>query len=118
MVNLAQNGIVKKKFIYPQRDCSLYTCTIYKCWADVGIHERSVGNLVNGITNYDIFSRFMVGSDKFADANCRKCTYLPICNGGCNLSRVRSLERKVPYNNCSIDSEGLTKYLETFLEMR
>lgn len=67
MVNLAQNGIVKKKFIYPQRDCSLYTCTnnnsfvidplgyLYKCWADVGIHERSVGNLVNGITNYDIF---------------------------------------------------------------
>lgn len=39
-------------------------------------------------------------------------------HGGCNLSRVRSLERKVPYNNCSIDSEGLTKYLETFLEMR
>ena len=121
MVNLAQNGIVKKKFIYPQRDCSLYTCTnnnsfvidplgyLYKCWADVGIHERSVGNLVNGITNYDIFSRFMVGSDKFADANCRKCTYLPICNGGCNLSRVRSLERKVPYNNCSIDSEECVK---------
>lgn len=130
IVNLAKNGIVKKELIYPQRDCSLYTCTnnnsfvidplgyLYKCWADVGIYERSVGNLVNGITNYDIFSRFMVGSDKFADVNCRKCTYLPICNGGCNLSRIRSLERKVPYKNCSIDDEGLIKYLETFLEMR
>lgn len=67
MANLAKNGIVKKQFIYPKRDCSLYTCTnnnsfvidplgyLYKCWADVGIHERSVGSLVNGITNYDIF---------------------------------------------------------------
>lgn len=31
--------------------------------------------------------------------------------------RIRFLERKVPYNYCSIDDEGLMKYIETFLEI-
>lgn len=128
IVNLAKAGIIKKKSIYPKLDCNSYTCTdnnafvidpkgyLYKCWADVGIKERSIGNLVDGILNYDIVSQFIVGSDKFSDSKCRKCSYLPICNGGCNLYRVRYLERKVPYDVCSINDEGLLKYVETYLE--
>lgn len=126
-VSLVKNNIIKRKSLYPKLDCSSYTCTdnnafvidpqgyLYKCWADVGLKERSVGNLVDGITNYDIFSQFIVGSDKFADTKCRKCSYLPICNGGCNLYRIRYLERRIPYNVCPINDEGLVKYIETYL---
>lgn len=127
MVTLAKNGIINKKSIYPKLDCSSFTCIdnnafaidpqgyLYKCWADVGIKERSVGNLVDGITNYDIVSQFIVGSDKFADGKCRKCSYLPVCNGGCNLYRIRYMERHIPYNICSINDAGLKKYIETYL---
>lgn len=128
IVSLAKNDIIKKKSIYPKLDCSSYTCTdgnafvvdpqgyLYKCWADVGMKERSVGNLVDGVTNYDIISQFIIDSDKFTDSKCRQCSYLPICNGGCNLYRVRYLERKVPYNVCPINDEGLLKYIETYLD--
>lgn len=126
-VKLAQNKVIKKKSLYSQLDCKFYTCTdnnafvidpqgyLYKCWADVGMKERSMGNLVDGITNYDIVSQFIIGSDKFADNKCRKCSYLPICDGGCNLYRVRYLERNIPYNACRINDEGLVKFMETYL---
>lgn len=127
MVSLAKNNVISKKSLYPKLDCNSYTCTdnnafvidpqgyLYKCWADAGIKERSIGNLADGITNYDILSQFVIGSDKFADNKCRKCSYLPICDGGCNLHRVRYLERKIPYNVCRINEEGLVKFVETYL---
>lgn len=58
----------------------------------------------------------MVGTDKFADEKCLKCTYLPICDGGCNLYRVGKLEKNLPYNVCDINEKGLIKYLETYSE--
>lgn len=128
IVDLAKNKVIKKKSLYPCLDCSSYTCTddkafvidpegyLYKCWADVGVKGRSIGDLVAGITNFDIVSQFIIGSDKFADNKCRKCTYLPVCDGGCNLYGVGYLEKNIPYNVCPINDEGLVKYIETYLD--
>lgn len=128
IVELAKNKVIKKKSLYPCLDCSSYTCTddkafvidpegyLYKCWADVGVKGRSIGDLVTGVTNFDIVSQFIIGSDKFADIKCRKCTYLPVCDGGCNLYRVGYLEKNIPYNVCPINDEGLVKYIETYLD--
>jgi len=135
-VMLAQNGIKTKKSLYPKMDCSLYTCMdcslytcmddnayvvdpngfLYKCWADVGIMDRSIGTLESGITNYNIVSQFMIATDKFSDEKCLKCCYLPVCDGGCNLYRVGNIEKGIPYNVCNINDEGLIKYLETYME--
>ena len=127
-VNLAQHNIISKKTLYPQLDCSSMTCTdnkafvidpegnLYKCWADVGIKERAIGNLTDGVKNYDIVSQFMIGTDKFADSKCRQCHYLPICDGGCNLYRVGYIEKGIPYNVCSFNDESLVKYIETYME--
>lgn len=128
LVHLVKNKIVSREKLYPRLAGHSRSCTdnnaivvdpqgfLYKCWADVGIKERSIGDLVNGIKNYDIISQFMHGSDKFADAKCLKCNYLPVCDGGCNLYRVGYIEKNIPYNVCPINDEGLIKYIETYLE--
>ena len=127
-VHLAHIGIIRKKTLYPKADTNFYTCMdcnayvvapdgkLYKCWADVGITERSIGSLTEGITDYSVISQFMCATDKFSDPKCLQCSYLPICDGGCNLYRVRKIEKNVPYNVCKINTEGLIKYLETYSE--
>lgn len=127
-VMLAKNGIKTKKSLYPKMDFSSYTCMdrnayvvdpkgfLYKCWADVGVKDRSIGTLESGITNYNIVSQFMIATDKFSDDKCLKCCYLPICDGGCNLYRVGNIEKGIPYNVCNINHEGLINYLETYME--
>ncbi|MBQ3190119.1 MAG: SPASM domain-containing protein [Bacteroidaceae bacterium] len=129
-VNLAKNNIISKKSLFPRLVCNSHTCLnhngfvidpqgiLYKCWADVGIKERSIGNLTEGIKNFRIISQFMIGTDKFADSKCLKCSYLPVCDGGCNLYRVGYQERNISYNVCEINDEGLIKYIETYLEYR
>lgn len=127
-INLAQNGIISKKRLYPRLSCGTHTCTdcnayvidpegcLYKCWADVGIKERSIGTLSTDVKDFNIVSQFMVATDKFSDEKCLKCSYLPVCHGGCNLYRVGKIEKGIPYNVCSINNEGLIKYLETYME--
>lgn len=127
LVNLAQNGIIDRQSLYPHLDCSSMTCidnnafvfgpdgSIYKCWADVGVKERTIGNLETGITNYNIVSQFVIGTDKFSDSKCRKCNYLPICNGGCNLYRVGYIEKGIPYDVCCMNDASMIKYMETYL---
>lgn len=59
---------------------------LYKCWNDIGIIEKSVGN----IQNFDDiernpnrnYSSWMVWSP-FHYTKCRECKVLPICMGGC-----------------------------------
>lgn len=127
-VSLVHNGIISKESLYPHLCCTSKTCTsdnafvidpegnLYKCWADVGIKERAIGDLTDGIKNYGIVSQFVVGTDKFADNKCKQCHYLPVCDGGCNLYRVGYIEKGIPYNVCSFNDESLIKYIETYME--
>ncbi|MES5135177.1 SPASM domain-containing protein [Prevotella amnii] len=87
---------------------------IYKCWADVGIKGRAIGNLDEGLKNFDIISEFVLGSDKFSDPKCSNCKYIPICDGGCNLYRIKSKKTDSPYEVCQYDDQGMQAFLEEF----
>ena len=50
---------------------------LYKCWADVGIKNRSIGTLETGLNNFDIMSEFIQGSDKFSDSKCLNPSLTP-----------------------------------------
>jgi uncharacterized protein len=125
-VMLAQNNVISRDSLYPKLDKGIYTCMdcnayvidpqgyIYKCWADVGIESRAIGTLSTGIHNYEIVSEFMISSDKFSDEKCLDCSFLPICDGGCNLYRIGEKEKGIPYNVCNINNRGLIQYLETY----
>ena len=125
---LAKNGIKQKKSLYPRLDKTFYTCMdnnayvvdpqgfLYKCWGDVGIEERSIGTLKDGITNFRIVSQFMIDSDKFSDSKCLECPFLPICDGGCNLYRIGKIEKGIPYDVCNFDEQGLVRFIELYCE--
>lgn len=127
-VMLANEGIKSPKSLFPKTDNIVCTCMdnnayvvdpkglLYKCWADVGRVERSIGSLATEIKRCDIVSQFMTGSDKFSDAKCLGCSFLPICDGGCNLYRVGKQEKGIDYDVCSINEKGLEKILDTYLQ--
>jgi uncharacterized protein len=121
---LAEKGIISKDALYPHFDNGTYTCmdnkafvispkgNIFKCWADVGIEGREIGNLEDGITKMTTIAQFMTGSDKFSDNKCRICSLLPICSGGCNLCRIG---KGCSNNVCDFSESGLIKKLETYI---
>lgn len=130
VAELAKEKILKREDLLPYVDFNSCTCTdptafvvdpeglLYKCWADVGIRERSIGNLDEGIKNHDIVSQFVEGSDKYADPKCQSCCFLPICDGGCNLYRVRHQLDGKPYECCEYNKPGMQKILERFDQLK
>lgn len=87
---------------------------IYKCWADVGIKERAIGTLDEGLKNFDIISEYVQGSDKFSDPKCMNCKYIPICDGGCNLYRIKAKKTGRAYEVCQYDDQGMQEFLENY----
>ena len=81
---------------------------LYKCWEDVGKPEKTIGNINNEepITNYEIPIQYALGTDKYEDEECRKCTFLPICADTCPKNRM---EAKSSNYNGAID-DGCTHF--------
>lgn len=65
---------------------------LYKCWNDVGIKERSIGTLDSEKEEKCSFNKMLFYSyilyDATEDNECKKCSYLPICMGGCPFKRL------------------------------
>jgi len=55
---------------------------LFRCWNEVGQKERSVGDVVNGITNWDRYTRWMnFGTDMLSN-KCKQCSIVGLCVGG------------------------------------
>lgn len=91
---------------------------LYKCWNDIGIEKYCIGNVAEGIKNNDIIAKYVVGSDKYTDNNCRDCKLFPICGGGCNRRRIDNRESGMDYNLCSFDEDGLCDRLYEYYKSR
>lgn len=84
---------------------------LYKCWNDIGVVERSVGDVFAGITNNTLVARYMVGSDKYSDSKCLECPLFPICDGGCNRHRMDNTIQSTKYPLCPFTKDGVADYL-------
>lgn len=64
---------------------------IYKCWSDIGMHDRNVGNIneIDNEFNHKLLLEYML-FDPTKDNECSKCKYLPLCMGGCPIQRLQS----------------------------
>ena len=87
---------------------------IYKCYEDLGNKSLIVGNINEEpvFTNYELLAKYSVGIDHYQDQECRKCSYLPICHGGCPKRRIENrYEGKT--NDCCTPFKGrIEDYLE------
>jgi uncharacterized protein len=63
---------------------------LYKCCHDVGVKEKIYGNIKTGITNSEIYTKYMTFEDPLFDDDCKNCSLFPICSGGCPLKRIIS----------------------------
>lgn len=63
--------------------------SLCRCWNQVGVIEESYGNIMN--TQYKTENYFKwVLFNPFNDDECIKCSFLPICLGGCPAKTVPS----------------------------
>jgi uncharacterized protein len=95
---------------------------VYKCWEIIGNKKYAIGKLnENGeIVDMDYinYNRQMYGADPLEDKTCSKCSYLPICSGGCPIQRVQN-EFEGWHNNCCTIMKGyLPQFLLTHLALK
>lgn len=75
---------------------------IYKCWHDVGIKEKRIGNVLLDNNYFDeiqyLNNRYMYTMyDPTMDEKCKDCNILPICMGGCPEERLNANERCISF---------------------
>ena len=66
---------------------------IYKCWSDIGIKERVTGNVNSSKANEKYNRTLLVDYmmyDSTTDSECRDCSVLPLCVGGCPRKRMEN----------------------------
>jgi len=55
---------------------------LYKCWEDVGNKKHAVGDVWNGITNYDLYKKWLSYSTSSFPNKCKDCSVKVVCGGG------------------------------------
>lgn len=93
---------------------------IYKCWNDVSDKTKVVGDInKKGIFNKELYYRYHVGCEWYNDAGCRKCFFLPICNGKCAWYNERNMYHNGRFNLCQCMQKApglLDKCLENYYD--
>ncbi len=59
---------------------------LYKCQRHLGKAQFSCGNVKDGAVFNEIYKYYVTAN--LHDENCKNCNILPICQGGCNASRL------------------------------
>ncbi|MDD2901315.1 MAG: radical SAM protein [Syntrophales bacterium] len=86
---------------------------IYNCWHEVGKPEWVVGSIFpDREWNFTLLSRYMTGTEVFADDTCRRCFFLPRCSGGCPHFRARRLFQGEDFDTCLRMKSRFTEFLE------
>ncbi len=89
---------------------------LYKCWCDVGEESKSIGNLIEGITNSSLYTQYMTESDPLFDEKCTNCSYFPICNGGCAFRRLKNKYNEELDDVCTIQKGNMGSFIRAYYD--
>lgn len=67
---------------------------IYKCLEHIGDKSKHVGNIKNYSFSISKMAKLALGNEPFNDIECANCSILPICGGGCPISRAQKASDK------------------------
>jgi len=56
----------------------------------------------------------IVGSDMFTDTQCKKCTFFPLCDGGCIVRRYNKKHYNIDYTPCYYDNQNFKSLLDFY----
>lgn len=94
----------------------------YKCWERIGNQKYAIGQLQNDGTlinvNFKELNRELYGADPLSTPSCMKCRYLPICNGGCPIDRIKNEFEGEKNDTCTLYKVNLKKFLLCHLKMK
>lgn len=94
----------------------------YKCWELIGNKKYAIGKLTDDgkleIINSVHYNRQMYGADPLEDPVCRKCKYLPICNGGCPIQRIENCFENKKNNVCTLYKGYMEEFLKIHMEIK
>jgi len=89
---------------------------LYKCFNDVGISERSCGNIKSSVDPFNPNLFNFLNWNPFKNQSCQDCSILPLCMGGCPHRIVwRKLDQE---NNCESWKYNLDEMLEIICQSR
>ena len=93
---------------------------IYKCWNDVSDKDKIVGYInEEKISNPTLYYRYHQGCSWYNDNECKRCFFMPICNGKCAWYNERNIYHSGNYNLCQCFQKApglLNKSLEQYYE--
>jgi uncharacterized protein len=134
ILNLFNNyGIHSPVIRYPSRffeECAIRNITsmgvdpegyIYKCWEIIGNKKFAIGKLVDGkITDINaiVLNRQRYGADTLDDKTCSKCSYLPVCNGGCPIQRIENEFDGKNNDVCTYYKGYLPEFLKAHIKLK
>lgn len=67
---------------------------IYRCLENLGVPATKVGDLCTGKMSSARMAQTTFQDDPFENAECKSCSYLPICGGGCPVVRRQKMAGK------------------------
>ena len=95
---------------------------VYKCWEHIGDTKYAVGKVNKkgefAVSNVMLMNRQLYGADPLEDSNCRKCSILPICSGGCPIQRIENLFDNENNVCCSYYKGHIQEFLLEFIKKR
>lgn len=83
------------------------TGEFYKCWHHIGINDKCIGNLKEGIKFTPLYVKWLTLD--YPD-KCKKCNILPICRGGCPDLRVSNNSPECDYRKINYKKHLIEKY--------
>lgn len=93
----------------------------YKCWELIGNKNYATGKLDdNGyieIMNSVSYNRQMFGADPLEDPICSKCSYLPMCHGGCPMQRIENVFEGKKNCTCTFYKCHIADFMKVHLAM-
>jgi len=85
---------------------------LYKCWEELGKKSVAVGNVWEGITNYELYKKWLTLDTSKYPEKCESCSILPLCGAGHCPNKILFPDH---YSN-SIDCIPSKWFLEDFLK--
>lgn len=128
-----EKGIHTPFITYPKRfftECAIRNKTsigvgpdgyVYKCWEVIGNKKHAIGRLVDGEIqdiNYTVLNRQLYGADPIEDKACSRCSYLPLCNGGCPIQRIENEFEEKNNDMCTFYKGYLPEFMKIHLLLK
>ena len=133
IINLAKKYKIFSLSLFPQKNYIL-NCPaqrvntyvvdtkgdMYKCWDDICMEDRKVGNILTGIKDKNnINPLFVLTSSAYENEKCKNCLFLYSCMGGCARSRFTNEKAKYDVNPlCSLITNKPEEFLEEYYEYK